>query len=147
MSSPTSKKPTFRHRGKTYPTVSSVVKLQAATLGPGGGGVKHPGLLDSALRKVVDTAGGDDAYPTFITKIAAVGHAIVQNHVFHDGNKRTAFQVMMLCLDLNRVEYQEPHPQAVSTVMLLLATGNLSLDALRVVLIHWCGLNPGDHTL
>ena len=37
--------------------------------------------------------------------------------------------------------------QTATTVMILVATGNLEIAGLRVALIHWCGLNPGDDAL
>ena len=35
---------------------------------------------------------------------AAFAVAIAQGHCFNDGNKRTAFRVMLICLDLNGIQ-------------------------------------------
>ena len=35
---------------------------------------------------------------------AAYAVAIAQGHCFNDGNKRTAFRVMLICLDLNGIQ-------------------------------------------
>jgi death-on-curing protein len=145
---PTSDTPIFKHRGNRYPTVRSIMRLHEFILRESGGlpGVKNAGLLESAVRKVVESAWGREAYPTMFTKAAAVGFSIAQNHVFNDANKRTALETMKLILRLNGHTFTT-ETRAESTLMVLIATGHLSIDGVRVALIHWCGLNPGDGTL
>jgi death on curing protein len=109
-------------------------------------GVRDQGLLESALHKIAEGFGDDDSYETFFTKIAAVGFSMAQNHVLTDGNKRTALETMLLILRLNGYSAR-PGIDAATTVMILLATGNLDIAGLRIALIHWCGLNPGDDAL
>lgn len=109
-------------------------------------GVRDQGLLESALFKVVEGFGGEDSYPTLFTKAAIIGFSIAQNHVFSDGNKRTALETMLLILEMNGFR-KRPAIEAATTVMVLVATGNLEVAGLRVALIHWCGLNPGDESL
>lgn len=108
--------------------------------------MRDAGLLESALHKVVEGFGGDDSYPTLFIKAAAVGFSIAQNHVFNDANKRIALETMLLILGLNDY-HKRPSLEAATTVMILVATGNLEIAGLRVALIHWCGLNPGDDAL
>ncbi len=140
-----SQHPVFRHRRMQYPTLGSVIRLHDRIIEESGGlsGVRDKGLLESALHKIVEGFGGEDSYPTFFTKLAAVGYSIAQNHVFSDANKRTALETMLLSLRLNGYR-QRPSVDAATTVMVLVATGNLEIAGLRVALIHWCGLNPGD---
>jgi death on curing protein len=142
------KHPTFRHRRKIYPTVNAVMRLHDRILEESEGlpGVRDKGLLKSALHKIVEGFGGEDSYPTFFTKLAAVGYSIAQNLVFTDANKRTALETMLLALRLNGYR-QRPSTDAATTVMVLVATGNLEITGLRVALIHWCGFNPGDSSL
>jgi death on curing protein len=142
------KHPTFRHRRVDSPTVNAVMRLHDRILEESEGlpGVRDKGLLESALHKIVDGFDGQDSYPTFFTKLAAVGYSIAQNHVFTDANKRTALETMLLALRLNGYR-QRPSTDAATTVMVLVATGNLEIAGLRVALIHWCGLNPGDSSL
>jgi death on curing protein len=109
-------------------------------------GVRDAGLLESPLHKIVEGFGGEDSYPTLFTKAAMVGFSIAQNHVFSDANKRTALETMLLILELNGYP-KRPITQAATTVMVLVATGNLEVAGLRVALLHWCGLNPGDDSL
>ena len=128
--------------------MATIIRLHDRILVESGGlsGVRDAGLLESALHKIVEGFGGEDSYPTLFTKTAVVGFSIAQNHVFSDGNKRTALEAMLLILELNGYA-KRPTRQAATTVMVLVATGNLEIAGLRVALLHWCGLNPGDDSL
>lgn len=53
-------------------------------------GIKHQDLLDSAVMRPSVTIGGCDAYLTVHDKTAALFHSLINNHCFHNGNKRTA---------------------------------------------------------
>jgi death on curing protein len=148
VSGPTGNRSLFRHKGLRFPTVKSVISLHDAIIADFGGlpGVKNPGLLESAVSKAVVTAGGDDAYPGLFTKTAAIGYSIAQNHVFNDANKRTALSVMVLILEINDV-FVAPSEDASSTLMILIATGHLSIDGIRAALLHLAGENPADPKL
>jgi death-on-curing protein len=54
------------------------------------GEYRNKQLLESALGRPFQSAGGQDAYPTIIEKAAALFHSLIANHPFHNGNKRTA---------------------------------------------------------
>lgn len=45
--------------------------------------------------------GGDDLYPDLASKAAALGHSLIQNHPFVDGNKRIGHAAMEVFLLLN----------------------------------------------
>jgi death-on-curing protein len=68
--------------------------------------VRDRGLLASAAARPQSSAFGDDAYPTFAAKAAALMHSIARNHALIDGNKRLAWAATRIfCLlkgrDLN----------------------------------------------
>ena len=132
----------------TFPTVRAVLELHDAIVAATGGlaGVKNLGTLESALRKPVVTAGGDDAYSGLFHKAAAVGYSIAQNHVFNDANKRTALLTMLFILRSNSVTVK-PSEDASSTLMILIATGHLNIDGIRAALLHWAGENPSSTAL
>lgn len=67
----------------------------------GGAGVRDQGLLESAVYRPQASFGGEDLYPDLFSKVAALGHSIIKNHPFVDGNKRTGFETMRLMLRLN----------------------------------------------
>ena len=53
--------------------------------------VRDHGLLASAAARPRTSAFGEDAYPTFAGKAAALMHAVARNHALVDGNKRLAW--------------------------------------------------------
>lgn len=53
-------------------------------------GIKNKELLDSAVNRPFMTAGGKDAYVGIYNKSAALFHSVINNHCFHNGNKRAA---------------------------------------------------------
>lgn len=73
------------------------------TLQSGGSqALRDQGLLESAIYRPQATFFGKDLYPDILTKAAALGYSIIQNHPFVDGNKRVGFEAMRLTLRLNR---------------------------------------------
>lgn len=64
-------------------------------------GVKSQALLDSASFRPRTTLGGTRKYPTVAMAAAGLFHAVVHNHPFHNGNKRTAVVALISFLDRN----------------------------------------------
>lgn len=65
-------------------------------------GVRDKGeLLASALGRPQTSLGGVLKYPTIEMASAALLHAIIHNHPFHNGNKRTAIVSFLVFLDQN----------------------------------------------
>jgi death on curing protein len=63
--------------------------------------VKDAGLLDSALSRPKTTIFGDFAYGTLELMAAAMHQSIIKNHPLVDGNKRTAWLLLNVFLELN----------------------------------------------
>lgn len=84
-----------------YP--KQIIYLHKKIISETGGshGVRDKGLLESALYRPQATFWGQDLYSDVFSKTAALGHAIVKNHPFLDGNKRVGFEAMRLMLRLN----------------------------------------------
>src|SRR5689334_11837824 len=61
-------------------------------------GVKSNDLLESAAARPSQTVDGKDAYPTIFDKSAALFHSLINNHAFHNGNKRTALVAAQVAL-------------------------------------------------
>lgn len=53
--------------------------------------IRDHGLLASAAARPKSSAFGEDAYPTFAEKAAALMHSLARNHALRDGNKRLAW--------------------------------------------------------
>ncbi len=67
-------------------------------------GIRDLGLIQSAIARPKSTFGGEDLYPTTITKAAALFHSLIFNHAFTDGNKRTSLVSTARFLYLNGYE-------------------------------------------
>jgi death-on-curing protein len=63
--------------------------------------VRDAGLLEAAAARPQITVFGDDAYPTFEDKAAALLHSLVSNHALVDGNKRLAWSAARIFCLLN----------------------------------------------
>lgn len=82
----------------------------------GAAGVRSLGLLQSALARPQQLhAYGDD--PDAIGMAAAYMVGIVQNHPFVDGNKRTAFVVGVLFLEINGHRFTATEEDATQAVL------------------------------
>lgn len=64
-------------------------------------GIRDQGLLESAVYRPQATFGGQDLYPDLFSKAAALGHSLIRNHPFVDGNKRVGYAAMYEMLNLN----------------------------------------------
>lgn len=66
-------------------------------------GIKSQSLLESACARPFSTAGGRDVFEDEFEKAAALFHAIISNHCFHNGNKRTALLSALYFLGDNNI--------------------------------------------
>jgi death-on-curing protein len=63
--------------------------------------VRDLGLLASAAARPQMSVFGQDAYPTFAEKAAALMHSVARNHALVDGNKRLAWSATRVFCLLN----------------------------------------------
>lgn len=63
--------------------------------------VKDAWLLDSALARPKTTLFGEFAYPTIELMAAAMHQSLIKNHPLVDGNKRTAWLLLITFLLMN----------------------------------------------
>jgi len=63
--------------------------------------VRDQGLLASAAGRPQTTVFGENAYPTFAAKAAALMHSVARNHALVDGNKRLAWAATRVFCLLN----------------------------------------------
>ncbi len=64
-------------------------------------GVKSYDLLESAMFRPKTSLGSSNKYPSVAMAGAALLHALIHNHPFHNGNKRTALVSLIVFLDKN----------------------------------------------
>ena len=89
-----------------YPTLEQVLDLHEGAVKRFGGrfGMNDFTMLHSAIERPKATFGGQDLYPDIYTKAAALISSMILNHLFDDGNKRSALLTTMLFFHLNGYE-------------------------------------------
>lgn len=93
----------------------------------GSQGVRDPNLLEFSIVKPRISAFGEEVYPTLFLKLAAILHALIRNHTFVDGNKRTAFGAMHLMMLQNGYDLTSSTNQEVQ-LCLDAAMGKLTIE-------------------
>jgi death-on-curing protein len=93
----------------------------------GGQGVRDPGLLESAMAQPPNLVAYDD--PDAASLAAAYAYGIARNHLFVDGNKRTAAVVSETFLAINGMLLDASDAELV-VAFLALAAGELSEEEL-----------------
>lgn len=84
-----------------YPHQVLYLHRRVIEVSGGSQGVRDQGLLESAIYRPQASFGGADLYPDIFSKAAVLGHSIIKNHPFVDGNKRTGLEAMRLSLRIN----------------------------------------------
>lgn len=82
-----------------YLTVADLLEIAAGVIGEFD--VRDRGLLASAAARPRTTILGEDAYPAFADKAAALMHSVARNHALVDGNKRLAWAATRVFCLLN----------------------------------------------
>ncbi|GAB2765264.1 hypothetical protein GCM10027020_17040 [Nocardioides salsibiostraticola] len=88
--------------------------------------VRDAGLLAAGAARPRVTVFGDDAYPSFEDKAAALLHSLVRNHALVDGNKRLAWAATRVFHLLNGRDLTYLVDDA-ERLMLQAATGELEV--------------------
>jgi len=103
---------------------AKAIHEQQLSLFGGTTGIIDEGKLESALYRPVNIA-NYNPNTTMWELAAALGYGIAINHPFVDGNKRTAFIVMAVFLEINQIRFIASEVDVVS-IMLGIATGTTS---------------------
>jgi len=104
--------------------------------------VRDVGLLQSSLARPNTTLYGADAYASRDLKAAALMHSIVTSHPLIDGNKRTAWALMITFVLLNGFEVVAETDDAFDCV-LGVATESRDLDSIA----SWIAAHRIPHSL
>lgn len=92
-------------------------------------GIRDEGLLESALETAFSSFDGQEFYPTKEEKGARIGHSLISNHAFVDGNKRIGVYVMLTFLEVNGIRIDCTNEEVVH-IGLSVADGSMDYDAL-----------------
>ena len=117
--------------------VGEVIDMHAEQLAIFGGpeGVRDRGLLESAILRPINQwhYGQTD----MAALAAAYAFGLARNHAFVDGNKRIAFQAMMVFLRSNDIA-SAPDPAHATAMILSLAAGEVNEEGLtRWIRDNW----------
>ena len=112
-----------------YLTLSEVLEMHRQILAQSGGVERliHLPALESALAQPQMTFGGEELYPTVVDKAAVLGYALIKNHPFLDGNKRTGHAAMEVFLVLNGYEIRAAVDEQ-ERVILQVAAGEIDRE-------------------
>jgi death-on-curing protein len=112
-----------------YLTLQEVFVLHRRLVEQSGGtaGIRSLPLLESAVAQPHMTFDGELLYPSLIEQAAILGFALIMNHPFVDGNKRTGHAALEVFLILNGHEIIASADEQ-EAVILRLAAGELSLE-------------------
>ena len=108
----------------------AIITLHDRSLALHGGpsGIRDAGLLESALQRPMNRFFYEgEASIAALAATYAVG--VASNHPFVDGNKRAAYQVLILFLALNGAPLRADKSDAINT-MLAVAAGQLDIATL-----------------
>lgn len=89
--------------------------------------IRDVGLLASALARPATTVVGVEAYPQLAMKAAALLESVARFHPLIDGNKRTAWTLMVLMLWINGFRHNSSTDDAFDLVVGV-AAGDISLE-------------------
>ncbi len=111
----------------TVQQVKAIHQQQILTFG-GSSGILDEGKLESAVFRAQNLANyNQDA--TLYDLAAAISWGIANNHPFVDGNKRTAFVVMAVFLEINGITVTGSEVDVVN-IMLAVASNQISQEQL-----------------
>lgn len=102
-----------------YLTPKDVLLLHNMVIDASSGshGIRDVGLLESAVLRPQTSFGGQDMYPGIFEKAAALVHSLLMNHMFLDGNKRTAMYSCMTFLELNDYKFIATNKEVVESAL------------------------------
>lgn len=108
----------------------AIIALHDRSLALHGGpsGIREEGLLKSALQPPLNRF-FDEGETSLATLTASYAVGIASNHPFVDGNKRAAYQAMILFLALNGAPLGGDRVEAIN-IMLAVAAGEIDIDPL-----------------
>lgn len=108
-----------------FPSYEEAVFLHSRLLALFGGepGVRDPGLLESALARP-----RSGYYATLSVQAAALLQSLARNHAFVDGNKRMAFALTLVFLQVNGVSLHVSADEGESFLVGRVIQGKAEID-------------------
>ncbi len=92
-------------------------------------GIRDKGVLESAVARPWSGFTGEEVFPTPFDKAAAICEALINNHPFVDGNKRTGVSTGAYLLSTFRFEL-DADPGELEDMAMNVATGHTDVETL-----------------
>jgi death on curing protein len=93
-------------------------------------GINNQGQLESSLTHIQN----DSYYPEFTDKLTHLVFAIIQFHVFSDGNKRSSIALGAYFLELNGYDITTKFVREMENIVVWLAEGKIDKELLRALI-------------
>ena len=121
-----------------FPELETVLKFHALLIERYGGshGLRDQGALESSLAAVVNRYLYEEA--GLAVCAATYAYHLSQAHAFIDENKRIAWAVAILFLEMNGVVLTVPEIEA-EEICLCIAAGQMTRDEVEGHFAHWIG--------
>ena len=115
-----------------------ILNLHSQLINKFGGidGVRDEGLLESALNNAYGVYFGLENYPTVEEKAARLAYSLTKNHPFLDGNKRIGVLIMLVFLEINKMELTCSDEQLTDLGLKIAASLKTYEDILEFINIH-----------
>lgn len=112
-------------------TLEQLLQLHALVIQTTGGsmGLRDLGRLEAAIAVQTQNVFSEELYPTVVDKAAALLRAIIADHPFVDGNKRTAMLACLTVLYLNDLHFMA-HTGEVADFAVHIATNKLDVPVI-----------------
>jgi death-on-curing protein len=94
-------------------------------------GVRDPGMLSSALARPRNAFAYSEPKPDLAALAAAYAFAIIKNHPFFDGNKRTGYVLCRTFLKINGRDIEAAHEEKYKAVVAV-ADGSMSEEQFAI---------------
>lgn len=110
--------------------LDDVLQIHAVLIERFGGspGLRNLGILQSSLEQPHSKFFGHERYPIVIAKSAAYLYYVCENHPFVDGNKRVAFALCSVYVNMHGLKLNMTVDEA-ETLTIAVASGSLSAEA------------------
>ena len=112
-------------------TLEQLLQIHALVIASTGGsaGLRDLGRLEAAIATQSQQVFDQELYPSIHSKAAAIIRAIIADHPFVDGNKRTAMLAGLTLLKANGVGFRAK-PGEIEDFAVLIATDKLDVPAI-----------------
>ena len=123
---------------ESFLTKEQILNLHSQLINKFGGidGVRDEGLLESALNNAYGVYFGLENYPTVEEKAARLAYSLTKNHPFLDGNKRIGVLIMLVFLEINKMELTCNNEELTDLGLKIAASQKSYEDILEFINIH-----------